>query len=169
MVRAFVPAGSRVWVVDAHDGSVVGELPKLHVAGLFAGPLHDRRERFQYRLRAAIGEVEIQFEDPYQFPAADARSRAWICSRKEIISRSIGYLGRILRLIDGVAGVVFAVWAPNARRVSVVGDFNGWDGRRHPMRLRAGMRRVGDLHPGHRPRRSSTNMKSRQNPAECCR
>jgi hypothetical protein len=40
-------------------------------------------------------------------------------------------------LVEGVPGVRFALWAPNARRVSVVGDFNGWDGRRHPMRRRA--------------------------------
>ena len=45
-------------------------------------------------------------------------------------------LGAHPRTVDGVDGVAFAVWAPNARRVSVVGDFNQWDGRRHPMRKR---------------------------------
>src|SRR5690606_9990776 len=47
-------------------------------------------------------------------------------------------LGAHPTVMDGVPGVAFAVWAPNARRVSVVGDFNNWDGRRHPMRLRHG-------------------------------
>ena len=51
-------------------------------------------------------------------------------------------LGRVFgaqpKTVEGVAGVGFSVWAPNARRVSVIGDFNGWDGRRHPMRLRHG-------------------------------
>ncbi|HKK05026.1 MAG TPA: 1,4-alpha-glucan branching protein GlgB [Gammaproteobacteria bacterium] len=46
------------------------------------------------------------------------------------------HLGANVREIDGVRGVLFATWAPNAERVSVVGDFNGWDGRRHPMRAR---------------------------------
>src|SRR5690606_21089210 len=45
-------------------------------------------------------------------------------------------LGAHVKTVDGVQGVRFAVWAPNARRVSVVGDFNQWDGRRHPMRVR---------------------------------
>jgi 1,4-alpha-glucan branching enzyme len=44
-------------------------------------------------------------------------------------------LGAHPTVLDGVAGVAFAVWAPSARGVSVVGDFNGWDGRSHPMRL----------------------------------
>ncbi len=48
--------------------------------------------------------------------------------------RSYDRLGAQLRVIDGIAGVNFAVWAPNATSVSVVGDFNAWDGRRHPMR-----------------------------------
>ena len=135
VVRAFVPRASRVWVVDAHDGSVVGELPKLHVAGLFAGPLHDRRERFQYRLRAAIGEVEIEFEDSYQFPLLTQEAELDLFKEGNHFQIH-RLLGTHPKTVDGVSGVVFAVWAPNARRVSVVGDFNSWDGRRHPMRLR---------------------------------
>ena len=135
MMRAFVPRASRVWVVDARDGSVVCELPKLHAAGLFAGPLHDRRQRFRYRLRAAIGEVEIEFEDSYQFPLLmrEAELDLFKEGNHFQIHR---LLGAHPQTVDGVSGVVFAVWAPNARRVSVVGDFNSWDGRRHPMRLR---------------------------------
>ena len=49
---------------------------------------------------------------------------------------------------EGVAGTCFAVWAPNAERVSVIGDFNGWDGRRHPMRAARQLRHLGAVHPG---------------------
>ncbi len=134
-VRAFIPRAERVWVVDAQDGSVVGELPKLHEAGFFAGVLQDRRQRFHYRLRIAVGKEEFEFEDPYRFPPllqeADLHlfaegNHLWVHQM----------LGGHPRVIDGVAGVIFAVWAPNAHRVSVVGRFNGWDGRRHVMRLR---------------------------------
>ena len=135
LVRAFVPGAERLWVVDARDRSVVGELPKLHEAGFFAGLLEDRRQRFHYRLRTALGTGGIEFEDPYRFPPllkeADLHlfaegNHLWVHQM----------LGAHPELIDGVAGVVFAVWAPNARRVSVIGDFNEWDGRRHAMRLR---------------------------------
>lgn len=135
LVRAFVPGAARLWVVDAHDESVVGELGKLHEAGFFAGLLQDRRQRFHYRLRTAFGKEQIEFEDPYRFPPllkeADLHlfrqgNHLWVHQM----------LGAHPKLIDGVAGVVFAVWAPNARRVSVVGNFNDWDGRRHAMRLR---------------------------------
>ena len=46
------------------------------------------------------------------------------------------YVDELKSEIDGIKGVTFAVWAPDAQRVSVIGDFNTWDGRRHPMRLR---------------------------------
>jgi 1,4-alpha-glucan branching enzyme len=63
------------------------------------------------------------------------------------------FLGAHEHEADGVAGVLFAVWAPNAGRVSVVGDFNAWDGRRHPMRVRGGSGVwelfIPDLEPGH--------------------
>ena len=62
------------------------------------------------------------------------------------------FLGAHVHEIDGVGGILFAVWAPNAERVSVVGDFNHWDGRRHPMRVRGGSGVwelfVPDLEPG---------------------
>jgi len=48
------------------------------------------------------------------------------------------FMGSHLKTIDGIAGCLFAVWAPNVKRISIVGDFNGWDGRRHPMRSRGG-------------------------------
>ena len=78
-------------------------------------------------------------------------------------------LGAQLIEIDGVEGASFAVWAPNARRVSVVGDFNDWDGRRHPMRkrLEAGVWEL--FLPGLSRRRSSTNSRSRRATAACCR
>ena len=68
--------------------------------------------------------------------------------------RAHRFLGAHARTVDGIAGVQFAVWAPNAERVSVVGTFNLWDGRRHPMRVR-GASGVWELFiPGHRRRHS---------------
>ena len=62
--------------------------------------------------------------------------------------------GAHLREIGGERGVYFAVWAPNAARVSVVGDFNFWDGRVHPMRKLVGERRLGNFHPRRQGRRA---------------
>jgi 1,4-alpha-glucan branching enzyme len=60
------------------------------------------------------------------------------CSSAGNHRHAYNILGANCREVDGVAGVLFAVWAPNAERVSVVGDFNRWDGRRHQMRVRPG-------------------------------
>ena len=69
-------------------------------------------------------------------PAGAVAISTCICSARARICGSTTSSARIRWCIDGVAGVAFAVWAPNARRVSVVGDFNFWDGRRHAMRVR---------------------------------
>ncbi|GAC1442090.1 MAG: 1,4-alpha-glucan branching protein GlgB [Vulcanimicrobiaceae bacterium] len=136
VARAFVPSATRIDVIDARTG-VATALACAHVAGFFAGDLASR-DRFAYRLRVDAGGTTFEIEDPYRFGP----------TLGELDLHLIGE-GRHLRLWekfgahpmerDGVRGVAFAVWAPNAARASVVGDFNFWDGRRHPMRFHPGV------------------------------
>ena len=76
-------------------------------------------------------------------------------------------LGAHVRELDGVVGTAFAVWAPNARSVSVVGDFNSWDGRLHPMRSLGRVRDLGAVRPGRRGGRRSTSSRSGRRTAAC--
>ncbi len=135
VVRAFLPQASRVSVVDARTRDVAGELPKVHEEGLFAGTLGQRKEPFPYRFRVRTVNGEVELEDPYRFPPVLGELDVHLLAEGSD-ERAYEKLGARPREMNGVAGVAFAVWAPNARRVSVVGPFNDWDGRRHAMRLR---------------------------------
>ncbi len=132
-VRAFAPDATSVSVVDRATGDVAGVLDRIHPAGLFSGPVATEGP---YRLRIASGDAEREIEDPYSFPLllGDLDLHLLAEGRHHDLGRTLGAHPMV---VDGVRGVRFAVWAPNARRVSVVGDFNHWDGRRLPMRLRA--------------------------------
>jgi 1,4-alpha-glucan branching enzyme len=133
-VRVFLPWARRLLVIDAATGEVAGELRRVHPDGLWSGTV-GRRARFPYRLRAdgALGTVEL--DDVYAFrPVLGELDIHLLAEGTHLESYRV--LGAHCREHEGVAGVSFAVWAPNARRVSVVGDFNDWDGRRYPMRLR---------------------------------
>ena len=102
---------------------------------IFSGRGLRRHARSRLRIRASP-----RWDGPSRscaIPTATARSWArsiCIFSRRESIWQLYEKFGAHLRTIGGDAGVYFAVWAPNAQRVSVVGDFNGWDGRVNPMR-----------------------------------
>ena len=79
--------------------------------------------------------IRDSLEDPYRFPLVLQEMDLWLLAEGTHL-RPFECLGAHLRSMEGVAGASFTVWAPNAKRVSVVGSFNQWDGRRHPMRLR---------------------------------
>ncbi len=132
-IRCFLPHATQVLVLDAQDHDV--------------GPLRARADGFfeaqvptppsaAYRLQVqwASGPSST-LDDPYRFPMVLGEMDVWLLGEGTHL-RPFEVLGAHPATLLGVSGTRFAVWAPNASRVSVVGDFNFWDGRRHPMRLR---------------------------------
>ncbi len=129
-VRALLPLAGSVQALCG-DGAVVEMPSRGH--GVFEGELTSPQP---YRLRACWpGGPAIEFDDPYRFGPLLGEMDAWLLAEGTHL-RPFELLGATPRVREGVDGTGFAVWAPNASRVSVVGDFNHWDGRRHPMRLR---------------------------------
>ncbi len=129
-VCAFLPGATAVQVVA---GAHAWPLDLAHADGLFEGSVPALRH-YQLRVRWRDG-AESLIEDPYRFGPVLGELDAWLLGEGSHL-RPYEILGALPREMDGVAGTGFAVWAPNASRASVVGDFNFWDGRRHPMRLR---------------------------------
>ena len=134
-LRAFLPGATHVVVLDAADGSTVVPLLLVHVDGLFEATLIALPVAgYRLQVRWADGNLSV-LDDPYRFPPVLGELDVWLMGEGTHL-RPYEVLGATQRSLDGVQGTSFAVWAPNASRVSVVGDFNLWDGRRHPMRLR---------------------------------
>jgi 1,4-alpha-glucan branching enzyme len=134
IIRAFLPGAANVEVLRRSDGAVISRLELANEPGLFENLVADRSP---YRLRVHWPDAVQETEDPYSFGLllGDVDLHLFNEGRHFELARCLG----TQRLtIDGVAGVRFAVWAPNAERVAVVGDFNSWDRRRHPMRIRHG-------------------------------
>jgi 1,4-alpha-glucan branching enzyme len=136
-VNAFAPQATEIEVLDSKSGKVAGTLSRIHPEGFFSAFLEGRKERFDYRLRMKSGDQSWEIEDPYRFPPVLGELDEYLLGEGRHHDQ-YQKLGAHPREMEGVEGVAFAVWAPNARRVSVVGEFNAWDGRRHPMRKRLG-------------------------------
>jgi 1,4-alpha-glucan branching enzyme len=130
-VRAFVPGAESVEAL-ARDGAPLAPLACLHPGGFFEGRLAGR---VPYRLRARRGDRDWTIDDPYAYGPVLGPLDDWLLV-EGTHARLFDRLGAHAIAHEGTAGVHFAVWAPNARRVSVVGDFNAWDGRHHVMRRR---------------------------------
>jgi 1,4-alpha-glucan branching enzyme len=131
IVRAFLPEASQVDAVGEHGNAA--KLTRIHEAGLFAGAAPQGAKRYQ--LRARFGNNVVELEDPYRFPPVLSDYDLYLLG-EGTHQRIYDKLGAHPTTLDGVEGVAFVVLAPNARRVSVVGDFNYWNPRRHPMRVR---------------------------------
>jgi 1,4-alpha-glucan branching enzyme len=134
VVRASLPQASLAFVRE-RNGQTLYEMKRIDPEGLFELRLRDRKKPFDYVFVVEVGEDRRVLEDPYRFGPLLGDIDAHLIA--EGTHRKLWQvLGSHPRTIDGIEGVAFAVWAPNALRVSVLGDFNDWDGRRHPMRKR---------------------------------
>ncbi|MDD0974221.1 1,4-alpha-glucan branching protein GlgB [Pseudomonas fontis] len=131
-VRAYLPEALSARVLARDGGQVLAEMEQGSVPGLFVARLGAPQA---YLLQVNWAGGEQVTEDPYSFGPLLGEMDLYLFAEgnhRDLANR----FGAQLIEVEGVAGVRFSVWAPNARRVSVVGDFNNWDGRRHPMRLR---------------------------------
>jgi 1,4-alpha-glucan branching enzyme len=134
-LRTFLPGASDVELLGSSGSTVLAVLEQRHPDGFFecAFPVGAPSN---YRLKVTWADANTAvLEDPYRFPPVLGEMDVWLMGEGSHL-RPYEVLGATQRVLAGVAGTSFAVWAPNASRVSVVGDFNFWDGRRHPMRLR---------------------------------
>ncbi len=130
VIRAFHPDARTVECVIAGSAEDMQSLG----GGVFALFVPDRQPPLAYRLRFHFRDGETwERDDPYRFSPSVGEMDLYLFSEGNH-RRLWEVLGARLCELDGVQGAAFAVWAPNARRVSVVGDFNGWDGRMLPMR-----------------------------------
>lgn len=133
-IRALLPDANRVVVIDTESHTEVCELTCLDERGFFAAVVPKTRSFFAYQLQVFWGNESQMIEDSYRFHPMLADLDNWLLSEGSHL-RPYEVLGAHFMECDGVSGVNFRLWAPNAKRVSIVGDFNYWDGRRHPMRF----------------------------------
>jgi 1,4-alpha-glucan branching enzyme len=134
VIRAFLPHAETL-VVEDRDGRPVAPLERRPGTDFFEGLIAGRKTRFPYRLHAENAGGGWTFHDPYAFAGVLGATDDYLLvegTHRQLYEK----LGAHLLHHEGVDGVHFALWAPDALRVSVVGDFNGWDGRRHQMRKR---------------------------------
>ena len=137
IVRAFLPEATSVEVIDTKTNALVAELSQVDQAGLFEGKLGRKRNVFDYRLRVSYKDETVIVDDPYRYPSLLKNEDLYLfCEGTH--EQTYQWMGSHEKTVDNVKGTHFVVWAPDASRVSVVGDFNYWDGRHHVMRKHPG-------------------------------
>ena len=140
---SFARSSPRLSAVSVVRGDQLYPMRRVHHDGFFEAIIHNQSDFFPYRLAITLPgsdggpQQTYEIEDPYCYPPVLTDFDLHLFGEGTHF-RLYEKLGARVIEHAGVKGVCFAVWAPNAERVSVVGDFNQWDGRRHPMRPRGG-------------------------------
>ena len=134
VIRSFLPGSGNAWVI-AKDDKKEYPMERIHEDGFFEVVLSDRSKVFPYRLKktTASGSIEV-FHDSYSFMPTLTDVDIYLFNAGDH-HKIYEKLGAHYAEISGVGGVQFAVWAPSARSVSVIGNFNNWDRRCHAMRV----------------------------------
>ena len=145
-VRTFSPNARAAWIIDAKDGSK-RPMRRVHPGGFFEaicdtpvaggqnGDPSATTSSPSYRIQIAKDSGEIvDMKDPYAAPSILTDFDRYLLGEGRH-QQMYDCMGAQVRVVDGEPGVNFAVWAPNARTVQIVGDFNGWDGREHSARV----------------------------------
>ncbi|NOY00519.1 MAG: 1,4-alpha-glucan branching protein GlgB [Verrucomicrobia bacterium] len=140
VVRVWRPGAQRMTLLSDGKSSSSAqeyEMTRVHPAGFFELAIPEAKGKFSYQLqwKTVAGDEEGPVADPYAFGTLLGEQDLHFLGEGRHL-QLYDVFGAHQRTIDGVEGMMFAVWAPNARRVSVVGDFNAWDGRVHVMRKR---------------------------------
>ncbi|QLB16122.1 1,4-alpha-glucan branching enzyme [Mannheimia varigena] len=133
IIRAFLPSAVSCQVIDLKGKPVLSML-KIDDAGFFIAEIIGKKIDFSYRLLVQYPHAQVDIEDPYRFKTHIQELDNWLFAEGRQL-RPYEKLGAHLVTQNEVGGVHFAVWAPNAQRVSVVGDFNHWNGLVHSMRF----------------------------------
>ncbi|WP_259394762.1 1,4-alpha-glucan branching protein GlgB [Shewanella sp. SR44-3] len=131
-LRCFLPGALNVDLLDKSSGRKVASLTQFETSGLFSSQLR-RVNPFAYQLRVTYGQCERLVTDPYQFNCLLQDDDVYLFNEGQQL-QAYRFQGANWRQYQGVTGVHFCVWAPNASKVSLVGDFNQWDRRQHQMR-----------------------------------
>lgn len=134
VVRVLIPGAVSLDIVNRRNGELIVPSEKIDERGFFVAVLPDDAPDYALRIRYTEDTEPVIEEDPYHFGSALQDMDSWLLAEGKHL-RPYETLGAHFAELDGVKGVRFAVWAPNAQRVSVIGEFNNWDGRRHVMRF----------------------------------
>ncbi|MDR4493068.1 MAG: 1,4-alpha-glucan branching protein GlgB [Nitrospirales bacterium] len=138
-VRAFLPDAAEVVCVTGQEEQPVTPMEMAHPGGIYEAAVPEKAFVAPYQLRMTTHEGKvIQHHDPYAFAPILSEYDLHLFGEGKLY-KAYEKMGAQVCIHQGVRGINFAVWAPNAKRVSVVGGFNQWDGRRHPMRSRGGV------------------------------
>lgn len=136
-IRAFMPSAKELYVIPSGKSTSPVQMQRRHNEGFFEAEIKTQSKNFKYRFQAT-GHFDDnwEFEDPYRFPSQLTDEEKSLFLKGEF-DNMYQKFGAHVTKIEDVPGVNFVLWAPNATRVSVIGNFNSWDGRYHAMNVHA--------------------------------